>query len=100
MKLRWARTVIAGDTKPYDFAASDGEVLVGRIYKHDTHGGPANWFWAMNASGPGIIRSGNCNGTAGTKAEAVRLVEETYQRCRRAAETDRTPSQSNDIDGR
>jgi len=59
-------------------------VPVGRIYKHDTHGGPANWFWAMNAFGPDIVRTGNCSGTAPTKAEAVRLVEETYRRCRQA----------------
>ena len=83
MKLTWQRTVIAKQAKPYDFVAVDGEVKVGRIYKHDTHGGPANWFWAMNASRPGINRDGiNCSGHALTKADAVRLVEETYLRCR------------------
>ena len=61
--------------EPHDFAAVDGEVKVGRIYMHDTHGGPANWFWAM-AIGPGINRVSNCSGTIATKAEAVRLAEE------------------------
>ena len=82
VKLQWSRTVIGGQMKPYDFAAVDGEVKVGRIYRHDTHGGPANWFWAMNASGPEIDRAGNRSGTVATKVEAVRLVEETYPRCR------------------
>jgi hypothetical protein len=82
MKLTWQRTVIGGQIKPYDFAAHDGDVKVGRIYKHDTHGGAANWFWTMNAVGPNIVRSRNCSGTVPTKAEAVRLVEQTYRRCR------------------
>jgi hypothetical protein len=36
----------------------------------------------MSAFGPDIVRSGRCSGTVATKAEAVRLVEETYERCR------------------
>jgi hypothetical protein len=85
MKLTWSRTVIGKQTKPYDFAARDGDEPVGRIYRHDTHGGQPNWFWAMNASGPGINRHGIlCNGLVETKAEAVRLVEETYERCQAA----------------
>ena len=84
MKLTWSRTVIGKHTKPYDFAARDGDEPVGRIYRHTTHGGPANWFWAMQASGPGINRHGiQCQGLVETKAEAVRLVEETYYRCLR-----------------
>lgn len=83
MKLSWIRTEIGGRTAPHDFAALDAGTHVGRIYKHDTHGGPANWFWAMTAIGPGINRADvNCSGTVATRAEAVRLVEETYQRCR------------------
>lgn len=83
MKLTWSRTVIAGKTAPYDFDASDGAKRVGRIYKHDTSGGPVSWFWAMQASGPGINRTGvTINGLVDTKDEAVRLVEEVYERCR------------------
>ena len=83
MKLTWSRTVIGKQTKPYDFAARDGAEPVGRIYKHETSGGPPRWFWAMQASGPGINRHGiQCSGLVETKADAVRLVEEAYDRCR------------------
>ena len=59
MKLTWQRTEIAGQTKPYDFAAVDGEVKVGRIYRDSgtVHAAPG-WFWAMGAFGPGINRNG------------------------------------------
>ena len=62
----------------------DASKHVGRIYRHDTAGGErTRWFWAMNASGPGINRSDTkCSGLADTKAEALRLVEETYWACR------------------
>jgi len=69
-KLTWERTLIGGQTKPYDFAAShDCEEPVGRIYRRDgTVNAAPGWFWAMNASGPGIDRSGiNCSGTVATK---------------------------------
>ena len=84
MKLTWQRTVIGGQTVPYDFAALDAGQPVGRIYRHDTSEHQrGEWFWAMNAFGPGINRHGiNCSGIVETKAEAVRLVEGTYQRCR------------------
>jgi hypothetical protein len=59
MKLTWSRTVIRGRTAPYDFAAFDAGKHVGRIYRHDTSQlGRGGSFWAMNASGPGINRSG------------------------------------------
>jgi hypothetical protein len=51
MKLTWSRTVIGKQTKPYVFAR-DGAEPVGRIYRHDTHGGPPNWFWARQAFDP------------------------------------------------
>jgi hypothetical protein len=82
MKLKWQRTVIGGRTAPYDFAAYDGEIGVGRIYRTGTVHSGLRWFWAMNGWGPGITRDGIlCNGLAATKAEAVRLVEDTYARC-------------------
>ena len=83
MKLTWQRTVIGGQTKPSDFSAHDAGKHVGRICCHDTGVERDLWFWTMNAFGPSIDRSGvNCNGIVETKAKAVRLVEETYRRCR------------------
>lgn len=85
MKLTWTRTVIGGKTAAYDFSASDGDVNVGRIYKHTTHGGPANWFGAMQAWGPGIDRHGiQCSGLVATKDEAVAAVQRAWEACRRA----------------
>ena len=84
MKLSWERTVIGGQIKPYDFTAMDGGKNVGRIYRPETSQHRAgHWWWAMNAFGQGINRHGiQCTGIVPLKAEAVRLVEETYQRCR------------------
>ena len=47
VKLTWERTLIGGRTKPYDFAGKDGDVGVGRIYRHDTSGRAHRWYWAM-----------------------------------------------------
>jgi hypothetical protein len=56
------------------------------LFAHELHVDPggerARWFWAMNASGPGINRSGvNCSGIVDTRAEAVSFVEEPYWGC-------------------
>jgi hypothetical protein len=42
LKLTWTRTVIGGQTKPYDFATKLDGVAVGRIYKTEgtSHSGP------------------------------------------------------------
>jgi hypothetical protein len=84
VKLQWVRTEIGGKTAPYDFAASDADAPVGRVYKHDgTQHSAGGWFWTMGAFGRGIDRSGiNCSGIVETKAEAVRLLEDAYRRCR------------------
>jgi hypothetical protein len=77
-------THLAAHCHRRDFAASDGDRSVGRIYRHDTSAHQrGQWFWTMNAFGPGIDRGrAQCSGMAETKAEAVRLVEEAYERYR------------------
>ena len=54
LKYQWSRTVIAGEPMAYDYVCADGDMKVGRIYKHT--GGPqsGHWFWSMYAFGPGI----------------------------------------------
>lgn len=84
MPLTWSRTIIGGKTAPYDFVAHDGDIDVGRIYRHTTHGGPANWFWAMQAWGPGIDRTGIlCNGLVPTREEAIAEVVRAWKACRK-----------------
>ena len=83
MKLSWERTLIAGQTKPYDFTAKDGARPVGRIYRHDTSvPNRGHWYWTMYAVGQGIDRGGvNCTGMVSSKTEAAQLVERTYAVC-------------------
>ena len=78
MKLSWERTIIGGQTKPYDFAARDGANGVGRIYRHETSAlNRGNWYWTMNAFGPGINRDGiQWSGIVATKSEE-QMVETT-----------------------
>ena len=48
MKLTWERTLIAGQTKRYDFAAHDGDVKVGRIYRRETSAlNRGQWFLSI-----------------------------------------------------
>ena len=82
MKLTWGRTLIGGQTKPYDFAAKDSDAAsaasIGTIPAARAH----RWYWAMNAFGPDIDRRGvTCSGLVESKAVAVRTVEETYAVC-------------------
>ena len=88
--FEWRRTW--GDEKPFDYSAKDGNVNIGRVYK--VNGGPEHdqWHWAMHAflplpaEGPkkGAIQ-GSDDGTADTRDEACRQVEESYLRMRHRA---------------
>lgn len=70
--LQWERTVIAGRSPPYDFAASFQQGDVGRIMK-TLHGPSAGtWFWTCH--------KGGARGTVETKDEAVAGVEVAYTR--------------------
>ncbi|TGQ71004.1 hypothetical protein EN829_001045 [Mesorhizobium sp. M00.F.Ca.ET.186.01.1.1] len=80
--LTWGRTVIAGQTVPFDFAAQFQQDDVGRIIKV-LHGPSANtWFWTCY--------DGGARGTVKTKPQAVASVEAAYtQRIVRAGHIDR-----------
>ncbi len=88
--FEWRRTW-RGE-KPFDYSAKDGNVSIGRIYK--VNGGPEHdrWHWAIHAflpltaEGPkmGAIQ-GSEDGTADTRDEACRQVEESYLRMRHRA---------------
>ena len=86
LKYQWSRTVIAGEPMAYDYVCADGDMKVGRIYKHT--GGPqsGHWFWSMYAFGPGINRRDwNLTGTEDTKDAATAKVEWAYDLCRQPA---------------
>ncbi|MCA0057118.1 hypothetical protein [Mesorhizobium sp. B261B1A] len=68
--LHWGRTVIGGETRPYDFAAKFQSESVGRIMK-ELHGPSAGrWYWYQGSS----------KGSTETKEEAVFHVERAYTR--------------------
>ncbi|MGX9178802.1 hypothetical protein [Mesorhizobium sp. BHbdii] len=68
--LNGGRTVIGGQSPPYDFAAQFQQDSVGRIMKR-THGSESGtWFWTCH--------EGGARGTVQTKEEAVIEVERAY----------------------
>ncbi|RUV71012.1 hypothetical protein EOA78_18715 [Mesorhizobium sp. M5C.F.Cr.IN.023.01.1.1] len=70
--LQWGRTVIGGQSTPYDFAAQFQQDSVGRIMKR-LHGSESGtWFWTCH--------EGGARGTVKTKDEAVIEVERAYTR--------------------
>lgn len=70
--LSWGRTVIGGQTAPYDFAASFQSETVGRIMKHQHGPSEGTWFWTCH--------DGGARDTVATKDEAVAGVEVAYTR--------------------
>ena len=84
LKHQWTRAVIAGEPQRYDYCYRDGEVDVGRIYKHGAGPKTGSWFWSMYAFGPGISRRRwNLSGTEDTKDAAAAKVESAYDLCRK-----------------
>ncbi|TIW62960.1 MAG: hypothetical protein E5V48_02540 [Mesorhizobium sp.] len=70
--LAWSRTVIAGQSLPFDFSAQFQQDSVGRIMKQ-LHGPSADtWFWTCY--------EGGARGVVQTKPQAVAGVEAAYTR--------------------
>ncbi|UVK39942.1 hypothetical protein LHFGNBLO_001357 [Mesorhizobium sp. AR10] len=70
--LAWARTIIGGQTAPFDFAATFQQDKVGRIMR-TMHGPTAGtWFWT--------VHTGGARGTVDSKDEAVAGVEAAFTR--------------------
>ncbi len=70
--LKWGRTVIGGETRPFDFRATFQQTSVGRIMR-EMHGPLAGtWFWSCF--------DGGARGTVMIRDEAVAGVEEAYTR--------------------
>ncbi|TIP09099.1 hypothetical protein [Mesorhizobium sp.] len=76
--LAWSRTVIGGQTAPFDFAASFQQEDVGRILKAVHGPGAGTWFWTMYSHDRG--RFGGQHGTVETKDQAVSEVERAFTR--------------------
>jgi len=76
-ELQWRRT---WEDSSHDFSARDGDLLVGRTYRHT--GGPTGgkWFWSMIAKIGN--RVGTDSGTAEERDEACLAVERSYRRFR------------------
>ncbi|PAP96116.1 hypothetical protein [Mesorhizobium wenxiniae] len=70
--LAWSRTMIGGQSPPFDFTASFQQDAVGRILKAVSGPGAGTWFWTCY--------DGGARGTVATKEEAVMGVERAYTR--------------------
>lgn len=84
LRLRWDRTVIGGQTVPYDFNAFDDErypnYSVARIHKiRGGHIG-GGWSWSMTMFGKTNAPYAPAWGTVDTKDEAARECEAAYFR--------------------
>jgi hypothetical protein len=70
---------VTGQCANGDYAAKDGEQVIGRVYKHHSTG----WVLGDEPFGPGINRrSYDMSGNADTKDEAAALVERCYEACK------------------
>ena len=71
-RYTWSRT---WDDKPEDYACTDGEVKVGRVYRINSIS-TGGWFWTMN--GRVGNRSGSSHGQVQSRDEACDAVESAY----------------------
>ncbi|MCP9229977.1 hypothetical protein NMG46_06910 [Mesorhizobium sp. LMG 17147] len=78
--LDWDRTVIGGETAPYDFTASFLQSSVGRILKNQWGSREGTWSWSISTSDPRLRLHGGQQGTAGTRGEAVFELEREFTR--------------------
>jgi hypothetical protein len=85
-QYQWKRT---DPDSHHDFAAYDGKLNIGRIYREDRNLKSGQWFWTMTAMIPG--RNGVvCDGYLPTKEQAATQVESAYTvlKARAAAEAE------------
>ena len=79
--LTWRHTVIGGETRPYDYCATDGDVPVGRIMKIEHGPAAGEWSWSMYARvGWGKVGL-TTYGREGTKQAAADRVAAVYAAC-------------------
>ncbi|MER8827262.1 hypothetical protein NKH73_14330 [Mesorhizobium sp. M0938] len=70
--LSWSRTVIGGQSAPFDFTASFQQDAIGRIMKAVNGPSAGTWFWTCF--------EGGARGTVANKDEAAFEVERAYTR--------------------
>lgn len=70
MHLAWRRTIIGGESAPYQYSADFQSEYVGRIMKETTGKTAGIWQWFR----------GSASGSAATRDEAVFQVERAYTR--------------------
>ena len=76
-KVTWRLTWPAEPPQP-DFAALDGETIIGRVYQYPHGPEKGLWFWSMTASRPGPRFLGRISGVEEKRGEAGRRVVEAY----------------------
>ncbi|MER9574923.1 hypothetical protein NKI78_04620 [Mesorhizobium sp. M0400] len=70
--LDWSRTVIGGQTLPFDFTAMFQQDAVGRVFKAIQGPGAGTWLWTCF--------QGGARGTVANKDEAAFEVERAFTR--------------------
>ena len=80
MHIMWRRTVIGGQTAPYDFEATVDEKGIGRITRIPHGPKEGCWSWALHLSVPGVDyqRLGPLHGVEQSKAEAIDSVRRAF----------------------
>ncbi|MCF6120920.1 hypothetical protein L2449_29265 [Mesorhizobium muleiense] len=78
--LDWSRTVIGGQSVPYDFTASFLQSSIGRISKNQWGSLSGTWSWSISTSDPRFRLHGGQRGTAATRDEAVFQLEREFTR--------------------
>lgn len=75
MKLTWSRTVIARQELRFDFTASFGDEIVGRVNRP---GNADAWNWHLSASDSRTNRIGSASGQVVSKDGAVAELEQAF----------------------
>jgi len=81
-RLRWCRTWDDEPKELEDYAAWDGDILVGRFYRIPSGPEKGRWFWTVTCfRGAPTADTGPHNGRLdGTARDAARMVEAVYDR--------------------
>jgi hypothetical protein len=82
--VTWIRTS-ALDSYPHsdeDFTASDGDLVIGHVYRIENGPERGRWHWSMIAD-LSVPRFRDRGGTASTQTNAMRRVEWAYGRLQR-----------------
>lgn len=75
IKLTWSRTIIGRQEMRFDFTASFGDEIVGRVNRP---GNADAWNWSLSTSDSRTHRIGSASGQVALKDEAAAELEQAF----------------------